>query len=161
MIRVAPHSRPLVERRGIFRGDMPQAARTRNGHDAERGAALVEFALVLPILLMVALGIIEFGFALSQQLDVRHGAREASRMVATDDYTLSDACSRINLATGSTITLAGAGGGIGDEAAVTVAAPLQELTGFFTGWLPANLTSEAKVRIEQDPNWSNGSSACP
>lgn len=126
----------------------------------ERGAALVEFAVLLPLLLTVVLGIVEFGFALSQQLDVRHGAREASRMLATDDYDLTDACDRMDLATGATITIAGAGGSVGQEATVTVLAPLQSATGFFNGWLPANLQSEVKVRIEQNPSWSDGSGLC-
>lgn len=41
--------------------------------EGQRGAALVEFAILLPLLLVVVMGIIEFGYALAQQLDVRHG----------------------------------------------------------------------------------------
>ncbi len=128
--------------------------------NAERGAALVEFALLLPLLLMVVLGIVEFGFALSQQLDIRHGAREAGRMLATDDYVLTEACDRMDLASGAIITISGSGGDVGDEATVDIQAPLQSATGFFNGWLPANLGSQIKVRIEQDPTWSDGAGTC-
>ena len=115
---------------------------------------------MLPILLVIMLGIVEFGFALSQQLDVRHGAREASRMVATDDFHITEACDRMDLADGAVITLSGATGVVGDEATVRIEAPVQSVTGFFAGWLPASLTSEVRVRIEQDPSWTNGSNTC-
>ena len=47
----------------------------------ERGASLVEFALTAPFLILLLLGIIEFGWAFNQNLDVRHGARETARLV--------------------------------------------------------------------------------
>jgi Flp pilus assembly protein TadG len=128
----------------------------RRGANGDGGAAIVEFAVLLPLLLAVVMGIIEFGWALSQQLDVRHGAREISRMVATDDFNLSEACDRMDLSSGATITLAGSTGTVGDEAVVNVTAPLATITGFFDGWLPANLTSEVRVRIEQPPTWVGG-----
>lgn len=160
MIRVATHSEPLAETRVAYRGHMLRTARNGVRSDADQGAALIEFALILPILLVIMLGIVEFGFALSQQLDVRHGAREASRMIATDDYTLVEACDRMDLAQGAIITLGGAAGDVGQEASVTVSAPVKSVTGFFAGWLPANLTSAVKVRIEQDPTWADGSGTC-
>jgi len=50
--------------------------RARHGR---RGAALVEFALILPILLMLFLGIIEFGVVMMHQLTLVQIAREGSR----------------------------------------------------------------------------------
>ncbi|UCH36720.1 MAG: pilus assembly protein [Armatimonadota bacterium] len=44
-----------------------------------RGAALVEFALILPILLMLFLGIIEFGVLFLHQLTLVQVGREGSR----------------------------------------------------------------------------------
>jgi len=44
-----------------------------------RGAALVEFALVVILLLTIVLGIIEFGVIAMDQLTVTQGAREGSR----------------------------------------------------------------------------------
>jgi hypothetical protein len=46
---------------------------------SKRGAALVEFALILPILLMLFLGIIEFGVLMMHQLTLVQVAREGSR----------------------------------------------------------------------------------
>lgn len=46
----------------------------------ERGAAAVEFALVLPILIFLVFGIIEFGFVFNRWLSVTHAAREGVRV---------------------------------------------------------------------------------
>ena len=48
----------------------------------ERGAAAVEFALVLPLLLLLLGGIIDFGFALNTQISLTHAAREGVRVEA-------------------------------------------------------------------------------
>lgn len=48
----------------------------------KRGAALVEFALVLPVLMLILLGILEFGLILSDQLLLQQGAREGARTAA-------------------------------------------------------------------------------
>lgn len=55
---------------------MRRLVQARNGR---RGAALVEFALILPILLMLFLGIIEFGVLMMHQLTLVQVAREGSR----------------------------------------------------------------------------------
>ena len=47
-----------------------------------RGAVAVEFALVLPLLLMILFAIIEFGHAYNVQISVTHAAREAARSMA-------------------------------------------------------------------------------
>lgn len=49
---------------------------------SERGAAAVEFALVLPMLLLIMLGIIELGRAYNVQISLTHAAREAARDMA-------------------------------------------------------------------------------
>ncbi|NUP73989.1 MAG: pilus assembly protein [Sinomonas sp.] len=48
----------------------------------ERGAAAVEFALVLPVLLVLVLGIIDFGRAFSAQQTLTNAARVGSRVMA-------------------------------------------------------------------------------
>ena len=55
---------------------------------SERGAAAVEFALVLPILLTLVLGTIEFGRAYNVQISLTHAARETARTMAiTNNWT--------------------------------------------------------------------------
>jgi Flp pilus assembly protein TadG len=56
--------------------------RMAKGRASERGAAAVEFALILPILLSVVFGIVEFGWAFGQQVSLGNAAREAARTMA-------------------------------------------------------------------------------
>ncbi|HIQ01886.1 MAG TPA: hypothetical protein EYH30_07120, partial [Anaerolineales bacterium] len=50
------------------------------------GQTLVEFALILPVLLLLLFGIIEFGAAFHAWLTLEHAAREAARYAATGQY---------------------------------------------------------------------------
>lgn len=57
---------------------------------SERGAAAVEFALVVPLLLAIVLGTIELGRAYNAQISLTHAARETTRyMTVHDDGTAS------------------------------------------------------------------------
>ncbi len=56
------------------------AARRAHG---DRGAALVEFAFVMPVLAMFLFGILSAGMAWNQNLSLAHGARVAARYAAT------------------------------------------------------------------------------
>jgi Flp pilus assembly protein TadG len=49
---------------------------------SDRGAAAVEFALVLPILLAMLVGIMEFGHYYNAQLTLTNAAREGARSMA-------------------------------------------------------------------------------
>lgn len=59
-----------------------------------RGAALVEFALILPFLIFLLLGIIEFGIVVMHQLTLEQAAREGSRIAAVRNPT-TDVIERI------------------------------------------------------------------
>jgi len=48
----------------------------------DRGATAVEFALVLPLLLLLVCGIIDFGRALNAQITLTQAAREGARLGA-------------------------------------------------------------------------------
>src|SRR4029453_70258 len=60
--------------------DMPVGA-------PERGAALVELAMVLPLLLVVIAGIVDFGFAFQRYEVITNAAREGARMATLPGYT--------------------------------------------------------------------------
>jgi hypothetical protein len=48
----------------------------------DRGAVMVEFAIILPLLLMLVVGIIEFGRAYNIQVSIQAAAREGARELA-------------------------------------------------------------------------------
>jgi Flp pilus assembly protein TadG len=56
--------------------------RTRGRTTRDRGATAVEFALVLPLLLLLVCGIIDFGRALNAQISLTEAAREGARLEA-------------------------------------------------------------------------------
>ena len=135
----------------------------------ERGANLVEFAILAPLLILLVFGIIEFAWVFAQNLNVRHGAREGARLAAVNFTPLVDeTCNRMDLVSGASVTILGteingaSGFGPGDEVAITVDAPIQEITGLFTTLLPTNLDSTVSIRVEQPSTWtSGGPTACP
>ena len=64
--------------------------RTKERRKKSVGQSLVEFTIMLPILLMMLSGLIEFGFLLNAYLDVIDAARDAARFSANDDPTVGD-----------------------------------------------------------------------
>ncbi len=74
----------------------PRAARA---HDevADRGAVAVEFALILPLLLLIVFGIIDFGRMWNMQIALTQAAREGVRVLALNG-TSGDATTRTEAA---------------------------------------------------------------
>ena len=62
---------------------------------SEDGAQLVEFALVLPMLLLVVLGIAEFGFIFQRYEVVTNAAREGARIASLPGYSTADVQARV------------------------------------------------------------------
>ncbi|NNE97248.1 MAG: pilus assembly protein [Acidimicrobiales bacterium] len=54
----------------------------RKGRSRQRGAAMVELALLLPVLTLILFGIVEFGRAFNAKLTISHAAREGARELA-------------------------------------------------------------------------------
>ncbi len=60
----------------------------RSGSGQDDGTAAVEFALVVPLLLLLVFGIIDFGRAYQAKVELTHAAREGVRVWAlTQDQT--------------------------------------------------------------------------
>jgi Flp pilus assembly protein TadG len=95
-------------------------------HD-DRGAALVEFALVLPLLLVFIFGILEFGKAFNYWIDMTHLANEGARWAVVNqnpaatgtlqEYVKSRA-NTVELRDGGTASIPS-----GDEAEVCISFP--------------------------------------
>lgn len=64
--------------------------RTRTHGRTERGASAVEFALVVSILILIMIGIVNFGFVFSQQISLNNAARQAARYAVVDGGTCAD-----------------------------------------------------------------------
>jgi Flp pilus assembly protein TadG len=145
----------------------------------EDGASLVEFALMAPFLLLLLFGLIEFAWLFSQNLDVRHGAREGARLVAVNypygpnpsavappaqaSAIVAEICDRMDVASGAEVTLSSTGG-VGADATAAVEAPANTLTGFLDWAIPDTMTlqSEVTIRVEQPATWAaTTSEPCP
>lgn len=150
-----------------------QGVERKNRRRSERGASLIEFALIAPFLLMLLFGVIEFAWLFSQNLDVRHGAREGARLAAVNypvgpvasppprtqaqaQQIVAELCNRMDVTTGAEVTLTSAGD-VGDPATARVIAPGDTLTGFLDWVIPASLelSSEVEIRLEQYAGWDN------
>lgn len=138
----------------------------------EKGASLVEFAILAPFLILLLFGIIEFAWVFATNLDVKHGAREGARITAvntpdTGNVDLAaEICSRMNIVgsdTATEITWASDGTpAVGEGVIVTVSTPLATLTGIMDwafGSVPT-LDSTVEIRIEQPPDWSDDTQNC-
>ena len=62
----------------------------------EQGAELIEFAIALPILLMVTAGIVDFGFLMMRYEVVINAAREGARVGLLPDYDENDVTERVH-----------------------------------------------------------------
>ncbi len=65
----------------------------------ERGAAAVEFALLLPILILLVFGIVEFGRAYNTKVTLTHAAREGVRVLAITQDSAAAAGAAVSAAT--------------------------------------------------------------
>lgn len=157
-------------------------ASTRKGNSRrqdDRGAALVEFALLAPVLFAVVFALIEFGWTFVQNLDVRHGAREGVRLAAVnynpEDETdgadqladiITEVCSRMDVTGGASVELTYNASGeteVGSVFTIKVTRPLEQLTGFLSPVLDGKtVDSTVEARMETDGTWqgSTGPVSC-
>ena len=68
------------------------------GTKRKRGAAAVEMALVLPLLLTMLFGIIEYGWVFTVRQALTHAAREGARVAVLQASTEDDITERVDTA---------------------------------------------------------------
>ena len=122
-----------------------RGGRRREAVSGDRGAVMVEAALVLPLLLLLVFGMIDFGVNLSDQISVREGVREGVRQAVVDApgaETIAEVVSltedRIGTGEAGTrvyvrpeATADAAAGKKGSNLSVCAYVPMRSLSGFY------------------------------
>jgi hypothetical protein len=72
------------------------------GRDGERGASLLEFALVAPILFTLLFGIVDFGLILHADIGIQQGVREAARQASVAEFGTTESCGASLTGSGAT-----------------------------------------------------------
>lgn len=104
---------------------------------SERGAVAVEFAIVLPVLLALVLGIMEFGRAYNTQISLTNAAREGVRVMAISNDPAAAKTAAKNAAVSlspaladSNISFSHASCSPTQQVTVTISYALSTITGF-------------------------------
>jgi Flp pilus assembly protein TadG len=146
---------------------------------SSRGAALVEFVLVLPLLLVLLLGIIDFGRALNYWIDTTHLANVAARWAAVGhnpgpDGTLQASvqgqADTVELREGGTtqvpnpvqvcISFPDGSAEVGDRVTATASVDYEWLPFLDLPSASTTLTGEATMRLEAGPDDQDFSEGC-
>jgi Flp pilus assembly protein TadG len=124
---------------------------------SEKGQAMVEFALILPILVLILCGIIDFGWIFGNQLLANNAAREAARYTAVhynDSSTDNDqqtargiVLARAPTLDSPTVNLTHSG----DSVTVTVNTTVEVLTPIIAAFFPdgeCDIEADCEMRLE-------------
>ena len=143
--------------------------RLRRCAGGDRGAELIELAIVLPILLVVFAAIVDFGMLFQRYEVITNAAREGARVGVLPGYSATDVQSRVNdylntsglssamatvTVTNSTVTVTGTTQTIDlvnvlvqYPSQFTVLGPIAGLVGG-AGWTSLNLRAGSQMRLE-------------
>jgi Flp pilus assembly protein TadG len=128
----------------------------------ERGQAMVEFALVLPIFMLLIFAIVDFGMGFHAYITVTNSAREGARLGAVRG-TQAEILKRVQDTSDTldpskmTVTVTNAGGAAGGSVVVdvdydyTLITPLDNILGLISGGSVGptmKFSSSADMRLE-------------
>ena len=116
----------------------------RTDQSPEAGAALVEFALVLPLLLVLLLGMLDFGKAFNYWIDQTHLANEGARWAAVDKNPGSGTLQQYVRSQANTAELR-------DGGTASVTAPIQICISFPNG--TSDVGDPVRVTASATYNW--------
>ena len=120
----------------------------------DHGASLVEFALAMPLLLILIFGMVDAGWAFFQNLEVRHGAREGARLAVVnygdEAAIIAETCARMS-DPGAVVQISVTSDSpdIGGKVTVTVTRNHNALVAFLPFFDGITLTSTVEMRLEQ------------
>ena len=159
-VRAADHGGPG--------GDVMATLNLRRLCRSERGAELIEMAIVTPLLLLLVMGIVDFGFMFQRFVVLTNAAVEGARVATLPGYSEADASARAqayatnggvpgigDCVTAPAVALPGAGGGTWPGVQVHRArtstrlqylAPIATLVG---GTMAANVTLTARSTMRR------------
>lgn len=131
-----------------------------NSKNSERGAAAVEAAFILPVLLLLVIGIMEFGFLFNQQIQATNAAREGARNAAIHYAEPGFSAGVTTAAEAAAPTLAFAGApaisyssgsacGTGVRVTVTVTVEQGPVRGWLIGFIPLDAPRISGVGVMQ------------
>lgn len=136
----------------------------------ERGASLVEFAFVLPILAMLVFGMVDFGVAFNDYISLRQGARDGARQAVVARFGPTTSCDlaspppstqtqqlmcttkdRVGLDQADTRVkvIVDPAYGVGDPIVVCAQYPISSVTNLFPFLNGKQLKATVKMRAEQ------------
>jgi Flp pilus assembly protein TadG len=161
---------------GRRRGDGRPGLRRR-----EQGATLVEFALIVPLLMLFIFGSIDFGWAFGQHVNIRGAVREGARLAVVnggagsgpnarrDDLIAKIKQRAVELNPADTAVYIalqddngnGVSGEVGETVVVCTRYPLRSLSGLTQQFLSGNMRSKAVMRMEKMADFSSGGSTAP
>jgi Flp pilus assembly protein TadG len=126
--------------------------------NSTEGAAAVEFGLILPVLMLVLMGIMEYGYVFYVDLTITNAAREGARVGVTvedgnnaDDVAVSVASKYLPANMRPPVSSVD-GRLVGSDIVVNITTPFHPLTGYLpAGALPTSLSATSAMRWEWAP----------
>lgn len=127
--------------------------------DPQRGASVVEFAIILPLLLTMLLGVIDFGLFYSENIGIQAAAREGARQ----GITQGDVIASVNSARGNldatklqTKFTVDTTGGAPGKLVVCLRYPQRSVSGFFSWMLDSYSETKYVMKMEGTATVTNG-----
>jgi Flp pilus assembly pilin Flp len=122
-----------------------------NRDDRQRGAAAVEFALIVPLLVSLVFGVIDFGVAVGQNISLQGAAREGARQGVTQGDVVATTSQAKGLLDDTKLRVAftvDSSEGAPGVMVVCLRYPQSSLSGFFSWALDGVFEAKAVMRME-------------
>jgi Flp pilus assembly protein TadG len=126
------------------------------GRDAERGTTILEMALIMPVLMLMVMGIVDFGRAIYVRNELANAARDAARYASIDPNnttcirTAASKHSSLTSLTAADVTITKPSGTlVGQPVTVAVRSTYQPVTSLIAGAIGVgSLTLDARATVQ-------------